>query len=93
MHYYVYVIKSGRTGCLYKGMTEDLIGRIATHNSGRVRSTKSGVPWVLVYHEVFDSRGEARKREIFLKSGYGRAFLKKQGLGGLTRRVGVSCPP
>jgi hypothetical protein len=33
------------------------------------------MPWQVIYTEKFDNLGEARKREIFLKSGQGRKFL------------------
>jgi putative endonuclease len=75
MHY-VYVLRSETTGRLYKGSTSDLEARIKSHNQGKVRSTKAGRPWVLVYHEEYENKTEARKRELFLKSGPGRKFLQ-----------------
>ena len=80
MSYYVYVIQSEKTGKLYKGLTGDLAKRLAAHNAGKVRSTKGSVPWSIVYSEVFSSRGEARKREVYFKSGYGRSFLRSRGI-------------
>jgi len=50
--------------------------RLNAHNSGKVRSTKSGRPWVEVAMESFDSYTEARRREIFLKTGVGRQWIK-----------------
>lgn len=61
-------------------MTADVTIRLATHNSGKVRSTKAYVPWVLVYQEECRSVEDARKRELYLKSGYGRSFLKGLGI-------------
>jgi putative endonuclease len=52
--------------------------RINAHNSGKVRSTKSGRRWVEIYVETFDVYTDARKREIFLKSGVGRQWVKNQ---------------
>ena len=75
MHY-VYVLESEKNGHLYKGSTSDLEARVKSHNGGKVRSTKGGRPWVLVYYEEYDDKTEARRRELFLKSGSGRKFLQ-----------------
>ena len=58
------------------GHTNNIERRIIEHNSGLSPYTKNRGPWVLVYSEAFESRGEAMKRERFLKSGKGREFLK-----------------
>jgi putative endonuclease len=73
-----YVLLSEKTNKHYTGSSRenDPFSRIKEHNSGRVKSTKSGMPWKLVYFEVFDEYTVARKREIFLKSGVGRRWLK-----------------
>jgi putative endonuclease len=59
----------------YVGSTKNLEQRIKEHNSGKTTFTKSGVPWKLIYYEQYTSLSEARKREIFLKSGQGRKLL------------------
>ena len=74
--HYTYVLRSERDGCMYVGLTSDLRKRIEAHNKGKVRSTKSRRPLNLVYHEEYQDKTSARKREIFLKSGQGRLFLK-----------------
>lgn len=61
-------------------MSDDIHKRLKMHNSGKVRSTKGYRPWEIVYSEEFETREQAREREKFLKSGYGRAFLKSKGL-------------
>jgi putative endonuclease len=76
MAYIVYVLKSETTGLHYTGQTHNLELRITAHNQGESRYTKGRGPWVLVYQEECTSRSEAMKRERFLKSGQGRAFLK-----------------
>lgn len=65
-------------GKSYTGSTHenDPNKRFQNHNSGKVKSTKSGRPWKLVYTEKFDNYTEARKRELFLKTGKGRELLK-----------------
>lgn len=74
--FYTYVLRSGSTGNLYKGQTDNLERRISMHNKGLSNYTKNRDPWKLVYSEEFDSRREAIKHERFLKSGKGREFLK-----------------
>ena len=70
--YYIYVIKSLKDSRLYKGITNNLQRRLKGHNDGKQKSTKSFKPWKLVYYEKYEKREEARKREIYLKSGSGR---------------------
>jgi len=79
----VYVIQSVSDGKHYVGMSEDVNRRLREHNSGKVRSTKSRRPFVLIYTESVKSRAEARALEKYLKSAAGRRFLhKKKGSRG-----------
>ena len=73
--FYVYILKSGKDGRLYKGMTQNLPLRLKQHNEGHNKSTKGFCPWELVYSEEFETRMEARSRENYFKSGSGREFL------------------
>ncbi len=64
---------------LYIGYTIDLRKRLDQHNHGENLSTKSGVPWTLIYYESYISGKDARKRELQLKqfkSAY--SFLKRR---------------
>ena len=75
--FYVYVLKSlSVENKFYTGMTKNLEQRLKQHNSGKTKSTKAFKPWSMIYSEVYKSAEEARLREIFLKSGFGREFLK-----------------
>ncbi len=74
---YVYAIKSTTFNRIYVGMSEDVENRLAEHNSGKTQSTRFYGPWTLFYHEPFEARLEARKREIYLKSGSGKEFLRE----------------
>jgi len=76
--YYTYVLVSECDGHLYIGFTSSLKKRVKEHNRGKVRSTKSRRPLSLVYFEEYDDKTSGRKREIFLKSGQGRLFLKSK---------------
>lgn len=75
--YCAYILKSETTGQYYTGSTFDLDKRLIRHNSGRNRSTKKGIPWLVVYYEVFDNRNEAYKREMQIKSYKGGEAFKK----------------
>jgi putative endonuclease len=75
--FYTYVLKSKKDKKLYIGQTSNLLRRIIDHNLGLVKSTKYRKPLIKVYHETFNTRSEAIKREKYLKTGRGREFLQK----------------
>jgi putative endonuclease len=74
--YTIYVIRSRTKKFTYVGFTKNLARRLFDHNSGFNKSTKPYLPFDLIYTETADSSESAREREIFLKSGKGREFLK-----------------
>ena len=76
--FFVYYLKNFKNDDIYIGSTENLENRIRLHNSGRVRSTKFYKPWRLLDFEVYNSRSEAVKREMFLKTGQQKELLKKR---------------
>ncbi len=76
--YYTYVLKSGIDGKLYIGWTEDLKERIKDHNEGKVQSTASRKPFILVYYEACVVKEKAILREKQLKTGFGRKYLKER---------------
>ncbi|TKB98605.1 GIY-YIG nuclease family protein [Pedobacter cryophilus] len=71
----VYVLLSEVKKTRYVGFTSNLDRRLKEHNSGFNKSTKAYKPWKLVYKEIFELKLDARKRELYLKSGIGREFL------------------
>ena len=75
--YHVYVLRSGTTGRRYVGSCEDVDERVRRHNAGHSKSTRHGVPWILVHRESFSTRGEAVKKERYYKSGRGRDELER----------------
>lgn len=77
MHY-VYVLQSEKDGKLYVGHTDDLKRRFREHNNGLVPSTKKGTPLRIVYYEACNILDDAIKREKQLKTGFGRAYLKRR---------------
>jgi putative endonuclease len=76
--YYVYVLKSVIDQKLYVGHTNDLIHRIKEHNNGLVKSTKLRKPFKLIYYEASNFLEDAVRREKALKTGFGRAYLKRR---------------
>ncbi len=74
--YFVYVIKSQKDNKLYYGLTNNIKRRLEQHNSGEVKSTKPRTPLVLVYYEKTSTLREARMREKYFKSGFGRKYVK-----------------
>jgi predicted GIY-YIG superfamily endonuclease len=42
-----------------------------------VKATKSKGPWVLVYQEQFDTKIEANRRELEIKSKKSRLYIEK----------------
>jgi putative endonuclease len=75
--FYTYVLRCG-DGDLYIGSTGDLRRRIDEHQAGRVTATASRLPVALEYYEACLSEGRALLREKQLKTGFGRAYLKRR---------------
>ena len=74
--FFTYVIQSKKDGRFYTGSTSDLRKRLNEHNTGKVRSTKSRGPFVLIYYEACLDKQDALAREKYLKSGMGKRYLK-----------------
>ncbi|MFA4817935.1 MAG: GIY-YIG nuclease family protein [Parcubacteria group bacterium] len=72
---YLYVIKSKKISYRYIGITNNLTRRLGQHNNGYNKNTRTYKPFDLILSEKYADYKEARKREIFLKSGVGRKFL------------------
>lgn len=75
--FYAYVLQSLKNGRLYTGSTNNLERRLSEHNAGQSKYTKHTAPFELVYKEVYNTRVDAFKREMFLKTGKGRDEIKK----------------
>ena len=76
--FYVYILHSQKDHKLYTGFTNNIKRRVIEHNSGKVESTKLRRPLKLIYYEAYIEKSDAENREIFLKSGSGKRYLKKQ---------------
>jgi predicted GIY-YIG superfamily endonuclease len=77
MHY-TYILLSSKSHIFYFGSTNDLVGRLKLHNSRKVLSTKSHLPWKLVWYGAFETEKQARDFEAYLKNGSGKAFAYKR---------------
>ena len=67
MPWFIYILRCGN-GDLYTGLTTNLERRLHEHQSGKGGwFTKTTQPVKLVYHEIYDSRDEARQRDTQLK--------------------------
>ncbi len=77
MHY-VYILQSANDGNLYTGYTTNLRQRFADHNAGNASSTHDRRPLQLIYYEAYLLAKDAKARELFLKSGSGKRFIRKQ---------------
>ncbi|MBI5619477.1 GIY-YIG nuclease family protein [Candidatus Gottesmanbacteria bacterium] len=75
MFYCVYILQSQKDDSFYIGYTNDLIKRFKQHNSGENQATKPFLPYKLIFYEAFLNRIDAKNREIYLKSGYGRKTI------------------
>ena len=75
--YIVYVLQSQKTQRHYIGQTNNLEDRLKRHNGGKVKSTKAGKPWKLIYSEEYKDRQTAYKRERKIKRYKGGEMFKK----------------
>ena len=78
MMYYVYVLQSELDKKFYIGQTSDLKRRYAEHQRGNVESTKNRLPMKLLCYEAYNTKQEASRREVFLKSSDGKKDIKKR---------------
>ncbi|MFA6100150.1 MAG: GIY-YIG nuclease family protein [Patescibacteria group bacterium] len=76
--FYVYIIESLSDHGWYIGFSSDLRERLMDHNRGDTISIAHRRPFILIYYEAYLCKKDATGRELFLKSGAGRRFLKKQ---------------
>ena len=77
-YHFVYTLESlSSPSQIYTGQTQDLKQRLREHNSGGVSHTSKFTPWQVRSATAFKSKERALAFERYLKSGSGRAFLKR----------------
>ncbi|EGQ0311804.1 TPA: GIY-YIG nuclease family protein [Staphylococcus pseudintermedius] len=65
--HYTYIVQCN-DATFYTGYTNDLEARIVKHNEGKgAKYTKMRRPVTLCYHEIFETKSEALKREHAIK--------------------------
>lgn len=86
--YYVYVLQSLRDRNSYTGFAADLEERVVRHNKGLVKATSSRRPLKLIYYEACLNKTDALHREIYLKTAWGKRYLKNRLKNYLRATVG-----
>jgi len=77
MFYFVYILRSMKDSKFYIGYTNNLRRRIIEHNNQENFSTKSRTPFELIYYEAHRDKMDAKNREKFFKTGWGRQYIQK----------------
>ena len=75
---FVYILQSKKHSNLYVGWTNDIRGRLQKHTTGKVFSTKSRLPLTLIYYEAFLNPADAKRREKYLKTAWGKRYIKNR---------------
>lgn len=78
MFYYAYVLYSKKDGNFYTGYTQNISKRLKEHLSGKVFSTRNRIPVELVYWEGCLNQKDAVRRERYLKTAWGKRYLKNR---------------
>ena len=76
--FYTYVLFSEKDNNYYTGYTKDIKLRIEQHSKGLVSSTRERRPLKLIYFEACLDQKDALHREKYLKTYYGKMFLKNR---------------
>src|SRR5690554_8034739 len=76
--FYTYILVIHKDLKIYTGCTSDLPSRFEDHQEGRVQSTKHRRPLRLIYFEACLNKDDAYKREKYLKTHYGKLFLRNR---------------
>ena len=76
--FYVYVIRSRKSGRLYTGSTNDLRKRLKQHNEGKSTWTIHKGQWEIIYYVASLNEEDVRSREKYLKTGMGKRYLKNR---------------
>jgi len=77
-YYYVYVLRSELDKKFYTGYTKNILRRIEEHKSGEVPSTRKRRPLILVYWEGCLNQKDATQREKYLKTAWGKRYIKNR---------------
>ena len=70
--FYTYILYSLKDKGFYIGYTNNFKRCLTQYAKGEVEATKNRLPVKLIHYEYFTNGKDAKARELFLKSGYGR---------------------
>ena len=73
----VYLLQSLKDNRTYIGFTDNFERRFHEHNAGKSKSTKHRAPFRLLFREEFETKKQAKEREVWWKSSVGRRKLKE----------------
>ena len=76
--YYVYILQSELDNNFYTGYTKNIELRFEQHQKGQVESTKNRRPLKLIYFEACLNQQDATHREKYLKTHYGKMFIRNR---------------
>jgi predicted GIY-YIG superfamily endonuclease len=63
--FYVYVLRSSKTGRRYVGSCENVDDRLRRHDAGHSKATRHSIPWILVHSEkLFEPRRSGEKGAV-----------------------------
>ena len=82
--YFVYILQSEKDKKFYTGYTNNLLERLKLHNSERIMSTRNRLPIKLIYYEVCLDQKDAIHREKYLKTAWGKRYIKSRPKNYLT---------
>ena len=76
--FYIYVLQSLLDHDFYVGYSDNLKNRFKKHNDGKVESTKNRRPLKLIYYEACLNQKDAIHREKYLKTSWGKRYIKSR---------------
>lgn len=75
--YFVYFLVSVRSNKIYVGLTsKNPTLRVEEHNIGSNSWTRANRPFELIFYESYICKEDARRRELFYKTGIGKRIKK-----------------
>jgi putative endonuclease len=77
-YYYIYGLQSELDKNFYTGYTDNIQRRITEHHSGKVKATKFRLPMKLIYWEGCLNQKDASSREKYLKTSWGKRYIKNR---------------
>jgi len=77
-----YILFSKSKKKYYVGSTNNINRRFTEHNSKQTKSTKFGVPWIIVFEKEYSTKSDATCLEMKIKKRGISRFLVDQNISG-----------